>query len=412
MNRIVLIGNGFDLAHHLRTKYEHFIDWYWKSWGWRLLHGLNRTEDDGLCTFKIREDFDILNWGYAFQGWRYTKRYLLTPWDLNDVVTLAKEDKEFCDFSMSPFLQQICNSIETKKWVDIENEYYHLLTEYAITNSKVEDLKGLNEQLNYLKELLIKYLGFIDKHKVRINDSIKSKIYAPIKIDDISVASKDVLKKNVDSWVEQNDIVVKDKIRRYGLNEEDFNEAITYFRENYKAGKILFTDVPRQYLLPDAVMLLNFNYTHTAQFYHNADLGFINYIHGKIDNPQSVIFGYGDELDDDYKKLKKLNDNECLCNVKTIKYQESDNYRKLLAFAESAPYQVCIMGHSCGNSDRTLLNTLFEHRNCISIKPYYYIKEDGTDSYLELVQNISRNFTDMKLMRDRVVNKTYCETLT
>ncbi len=27
------------------------------------------------------------------------------------------------------------------------------------------------------------------------------------------------------------------------------------------------------------------------------------------------------------------------------------------------------------------------------------------------VQNISRNFTDMKLMRDRVVNKTYCEPL-
>ena len=27
------------------------------------------------------------------------------------------------------------------------------------------------------------------------------------------------------------------------------------------------------------------------------------------------------------------------------------------------------------------------------------------------VQNISRNFTDMKLMRDRVVNKTYREPL-
>ena len=67
------------------------------------------------------------------------------------------------------------------------------------------------------------------------------------------------------------------------------------------------------------------------------------------------------------------------------------------------------MGHSCGNSDRTLLNTLFEHKNCLSIKPFYYIKEDGSDNYLEMVQNISRNFTDMKLMRDRVVNKTYCE---
>ena len=97
---------------------------------------------------------------------------------------------------------------------------------------------------------------------------------------------------------------------------------------------------------------------------------------------------------------------------KTIKYLETDNYRNALAFMDSAPYQVCIMGHSCGNSDRTLLNTLFEHKNCLSIKPYYYIKEDGTDNYLDIIQNVSRNFTDMKLMRDRVVNKTYCEPLT
>ncbi len=117
-------------------------------------------------------------------------------------------------------------------------------------------------------------------------------------------------------------------------------------------------------------------------------------------------------MDKDYQALKNLNDNGCLCNMKTIKYLETDNYRNALAFMDSAPFQVYIMGHSCGNSDRTLLNTLFEHKNCISIKPYYYVKEDGSDNYLDIIQNISRNFTDMKLMRDRVVNKTYCEPLT
>ena len=94
-------------------------------------------------------------------------------------------------------------------------------------------------------------------------------------------------------------------------------------------------------------------------------------------------------------------------NFKSIKYLESDRYRKALRFMDAAPYQVLIMGHSCGNSDRTFLNTLFEHKNCVSIKPYYY-KNGDKDNYLEIVQNISRNFTDMKLMRDRVVNKTYC----
>lgn len=113
----------------------------------------------------------------------------------------------------------------------------------------------------------------------------------------------------------------------------------------------------------------------------------------------------------DYKKIVDLNNNAYLENIKSIRYLETDNYRRLLGFIDSAPYQIYIMGHSCGNSDRTLLNTLFEHKNCLSIKPYYHRKEDGTDNYIDIVQNISRDFKDMTLMRDRVVNKCYCQPL-
>lgn len=31
MNRIILIGNGFDLAHGLPTRYEDFINDYWNG---------------------------------------------------------------------------------------------------------------------------------------------------------------------------------------------------------------------------------------------------------------------------------------------------------------------------------------------------------------------------------------------
>lgn len=46
-----------------------------------------------------------------------------------------------------------------------------------------------------------------------------------------------------------------------------------------------------------------------------------------------------------------------------------------------------------------------------SDKPHYHKRENGSDNYLELVQNISRNFTNMKLFRDRVVNKEQCKTM-
>ena len=107
-----------------------------------------------------------------------------------------------------------------------------------------------------------------------------------------------------------------------------------------------------------------------------------------------------------------MNDSRYLDNFKSIAYLQTDNYKKLLEFIDSEEYQVFIFGHSCGISDRTMLNTIFEHDNCNSIKPFYHLREDGRDNYTEIVQNISRNFNDKKKYRDRVVNKTYCEPLT
>lgn len=121
-----------------------------------------------------------------------------------------------------------------------------------------------------------------------------------------------------------------------------------------------------------------------------------------------AAFGYGDELDDDYKRIEKLQDNDFLENIKSVRYHETSNYRRLLGFIESKPYQVITMGHSCGNSDRTLLNTLFEHPNCISVKVYYHQQEDGTDDYSQLIRNLSRNFNDKVAMRSKVVNKERC----
>ena len=404
MNRLVLIGNGFDLAHGLKTSYKDFLYWYWKQRVLSLYDFRGKTSDDGLCKFTI------LTYGSWYDLFFYNQVKISLSED-NDFFDVTK-NKEAFGIEYSPLFERIHKSIETKDWVDIENEYYDLLKEYALSNDSAEKVADLNRQLLYIKELLIKYLGYIEKQKVDINESIKNKIYAPIKLDDISVSGKNILKEWVDSWMKLDESFIINKMLQFGWKVEDYIESIRYFRDKYHEGKIPFTDIPRSYLLPDAVMLLNFNYTQTAQLYYDSNLGFINYIHGKIDKPQSVIFGYGDELDDDFKKLQKLNDNECLTNVKSINYLESDNYKRLLSFAESAPFQICIMGHSCGNSDKTLLNTLFEHRNCISIKPYYYQVSEKEDRYLELVQNISRNFTDMKLMRDRVVNKEYCEPLT
>lgn len=365
MNRLVLIGNGFDLAHGLKTSYKNFIYWYWDQWGKRLLSSLERTDTDGLCSFKIKDNVEVANWASVFHGWYYRRENPFIPWKTNDVINLAMKDRELCDFTItSPLLQKICTHL-AYGWVDIENEYYSLLRQRIskLRPSTEQDIKDLNVHLNTLRDYLINYLRTEEEKETEIKEEIKDKIYRPIMKDEIAVA----------------------------------NQIIS--------GNRLGDSVPSN------IMLLNFNYTKTPELYlTDSPQVRVNYIHGKLDNPESVIFGNGDELDEDYKKLQELNENEVLRHIKSIRYLESDNYRKMLEFIESAPFQVCIMGHSCGISDRTLLNTLFEHHNCVSVKPYYYVYGQE-DNYLELVQNISRNFNDMKLYRDRVVKKPHCEPL-
>ena len=399
MNRIVLIGNGFDLAHGLPTRYEDFINWYWDFRVHGFSGNLGSVSDDVLCSFK---DLKNQAWNVsAFNGFN------LRQATGKQIIDFIRANPNNYEVSFEPFFENICKSIETKGWVDIENEYYNLLTKYSIEDTSKVKLKKLNEQLQYIQMLLINYLSIVEQTKVELAENLWNKIYAPISPLDLSIESGnqfreyiiDCKNKKIEDW--------KRKQLQYGLSD-----LYMYNVEDYvnKSDDIYNTTYPELFMLPEWVLFLNFNYTNSADIYLRNNVSSQIHIHGELINSQSIIFGYGDEIDQKYAQLQGLNDNECLQNIKSIKYMESDNYKKLLSFIDYAPYQICIMGHSCGNSDRTLLNTLFEHKNCISIKPYYHKKENG-DNYLDIVQNISRNFKDMKLMRDRVVNKTYCEPL-
>lgn len=46
INRIILVGNGFDLAHGLATRYADFINWYWEKYLNHLRMCHNRTYSD------------------------------------------------------------------------------------------------------------------------------------------------------------------------------------------------------------------------------------------------------------------------------------------------------------------------------------------------------------------------------
>lgn len=406
MNRIVLIGNGFDLANDYKTSYKDFIVWYFKEKLYDLFCYYKPCSKDVLCTLKVLNNtYDDLS------------RKEIEGWDANRLFDFLKgmRGKSNYEVTYSPFLSKIIKSVETKGWVDIESDYYDLLCK-DISIGDDDSIKKLNECLDFVKDKLIEYLEEVVNEQKEIHQEIKDKIFGPFKSNDIAVKAKgawsEFLKRRLESLDEDFIKLYSSYNKDFGYLESDkrdYKEMLEDYLENGKP----YDNGYRNISYPDNIMLLNFNYTDIADRYlQKKDSHFpLIYIHGKLDDPESVIFGYGDELDEKYREIQEKNKNEYLTNIKSIKYLESDNYRRVLSFVESDCYQVYVMGHSCGNSDRTLLNTLFEHKNCVSIKPFYYVNDTGKDNYLEIVQNISRNFTDMKLMRDRVVNKQFCEQL-
>lgn len=423
MNRIILIGNGFDLAHGLNTSYSDFIDYFWKK----------KIEEIKVC--------DSKNSGYN------DKKYLIVR---NSACTLANVsgfqqlNNLYCNSQVdlifhNEFLRTISER-RYEKWVDIEELYFKCLMENI---NSPDDIEKLNKDFN---DIQCEFEEYLNSH---VSNS-KSDIYKSIKYNNQILHS--LFNKNL--FREFNRKAKNELINLFIL---DLNNTIENLNNDINYNKKLLIryepliDVTnnvysidenkvRKYIddlkiedvefflnrLPDNFLFLNFNYTSTFNLYlkeSESGLGygancvtiktpdFIN-IHGQLkDEKNPIVFGYGDEISADYKTIENLNDNNLLEFVKSIKYLETDNYKKLLEYIDSDLYQIYVMGHSCGNSDRTLLNTIFEHDNCASIKVFYHQISDEKDNYSDVIRNISRNFTDKKKMRDRVVNKMYCEPL-
>src|SRR5690606_25108531 len=157
---------------------------------------------------------------------------------------------------------------------------------------------------------------------------------------------------------------------------------------------------------PENTLILNFNYTSTIENYSklslekfNDDDIAVNHIHGQLNNPKNpLVFGFGDELDSDYQKMELENINGFFEYIKSFWYFKTSNYHDLVRFIDSDDFQVYILGHSCGLSDRTMLNMIFEHSQCKSIKIFYHGTKEK-NNYTALTHEISRHFRSKGEMR-------------
>ncbi len=411
MNKLVIIGNGFDLAHGLPTSYAHFINDFWGG------IKVNYKNDDYKKLVFINElycgflDFNAIENYSDFQNSlkQYSKEYGYSYVE-NEHLCIDKAKHPYTN--IFKFKNQFFKEINIKSienWVDIEAEYYKKLKQIVKHNSLEEQAKKehvliLNKEFCEVKILLENYLfDIIARYNFNTEIPYMHQITNFFKIKPLHLGAKHSPNTILKEFPKEDheDLIKYD-------NELLVAEKNGGHREDYSGGEIIHNNI-----------FLNFNYTPVIHYY----IKYLNYghnlnwygnndqiqIHGTLkNNDNSVNFGFGDEMDEDYRIIENLDDNEYLKNFKSFQYTQNSNYKTLLDFIDGSKYQVYIMGHSCGLSDRTMLNTIFEHENCRSIKVFYHKRDDDSDNYTDVIQNISRHFKDKKLMRSKIVNKSLC----
>ena len=330
MNRIIIIGNGFDMAHNLKTGYRDFIDDYWNNVTEKVFGGYDQWLKEnwgGMDYFgNYKDEFVGFEKKYGKteinkssfpckKGTLLEKLYTLIDEYNNDPNTPVTVHLKF----KNRFFERISHQCSLVNWVDIENEYYDALKELLQkenTQKQNESIRTLNKEFDDVKRLLEKYLTEITKKtEIAKHQSIQDAFSSFVEFDDIanckqtvyanSIFAEMVHANTIDEF--ENDKVV-DKTYKYCLTE---NEARIIFIEK----KLKDESFKKYHLLP-YTLLLNFNYTQTAKkLYNDHNIDEIINIHGELNSENNpIIFGYGDELDDDYNKIEKLQNNDFLEN--------------------------------------------------------------------------------------------------
>ncbi len=286
MNNLVIIGNGFDLAHGLKTSYVDFIKHVIDS----------KSINKGLFSNLL---------GYGNRQYNYEDLTNVLRSDLPHPLGVIWENK---------FFKAMIMNASHYNWCDVEKLYYD-----ELLGSYYKSPKLLNEEFEAIKIHLENYLE-VEKAKFHLKPS--------------------------------------------------YTRLFSHLKNAQKS------------------FILNFNYTNTVTKYcENSDLRVIN-IHGELKNENNpIIFGFAAD-DHQSRTLIDKGDKEYMRNIKKHCYKRTKSQNKLIDYLETTEkIDVLVFGHSCGISDKLILNQILNHKNISSIRVFYH---EIHETYFETQVNIDR----------------------
>lgn len=234
-NNVLVIGNGFDLAHNMETTYNHFIEY---------VKNLEYKNDDLLDDLE-KEEFDkiVENNGFI---------------------------KYFLNFLMS-----------VPGWVDFEREIYRITTQFKKFFDSSKEMFLSNNRLSKTNsgELLVAVLNNFGIVKIiELNIIIEPRFYS----SKYGINKREILK--------ELKLHLNELIRGLELYLEICQRK--FEKEVVNASKVI-----KQIKEIKPIYVISFNYTDTYKIYNIAEHK-VSHIHGKI-GEKNIVLGVDDKTPQD-----------------------------------------------------------------------------------------------------------------
>lgn len=349
---LLIIGNGFDIAHGLPTKYIDFLEYI----------------EDFINHKESNSDSKV-------------------PERLNHIKNLEINNSEIFD--------EFYSLVKDNYWI---NYFIYLQNEELLDEGWIDFEKEISRIIQVLDSVRIKTQSEL-KHDKRIYDII-------IKANDYDIL--DPVFKNTDKKFNINDLVYTDNFKRIKkiliLDLKRLIRALEIYLSTYiesiEISKISYIDK----LEIDKVLSFNYTKTYELLYCNNKTVDF-DYIHGKADlnhtiDTTNIVLGIDEYLDD----YQKNNDNEfvqfkkfyqrILKNTGSLYNEWLDRYNiQRQRFVKAPDMQpklnVYIIGHSLDITDKEILNSIIlSDETTVTI--YHHSVEALEDQISNLVKIIGQ----------------------
>ena len=370
---ILVVGNGFDLAHGLPTKYSDFLDFmtlyitkYHRGW---VRWGLVDDNDTDEGKWKNRRwsfyhaVLESLKSNVSAQAKQLFEKYC------DDFHALITNEKSLKNFQFNSFLRYCLHEYSYKKtlngdfnWIDIEDEIQRFILALEPEIKTLSELKNISVRvrncINY--ENVDAKLFFIPT----ITDALISK---NIPDEYLKQAVFGLLFGELEKFNTLLKLYLKTTMKTLDKSNRHF--LINSHSTNLSQGTQRGTEINH---------VLSFNYTDTTAMYVPKEK--IRFINGNLDSSKIIL---GIENPDLSKTSEFCKNNMHLFfkNTQRVLYNSSREYEQwvtVLKYAKnketSSGIDLHIIGHSLAISDRYILVGLMLGASKVTI--YHYSEND------------------------------------